>query len=345
MHIKKTATIIGGGIAGLWSARELARLGIDSAILETALVLGGHAARLCCKATDKCQRCGACILEDTIQNIKQSPLITQFVSTNVTELAFRDNMFQIAASRPSDPEPLAIETSAVVVATGFKPFDAALKQRFGYGRIPGVITGMELESRIRDNAWNGDQIRKVAFIQCVGSRDAKHGKNYCSRVCCGYAMRLAQLLNHRIADVEPAVFYMDLQTYDRDFERRVKEAQEHLRLMRSIPSEIRSGEDARPELIYQGTDETRISETFDLAVLSVGMSPGENNQELSSLFGIPCNRDGFLGPEGEGVLTGREGIFIAGSAQGPRSIAESISHAAKTAAEVVKHLRCVGERQ
>ncbi|HMK35042.1 MAG TPA: FAD-dependent oxidoreductase [Desulfomonilaceae bacterium] len=338
--MKKPVVIIGGGVAGLWCARELAALGHDCAIVEASAALGGHTAKLCCKATNRCRRCGACLLEDVLHHVKHCASITTLLSTTVQDVEIQNGGFAVTLVGEAGALS-AMEASAVVIASGFTAFDPSEKPRFGYGRVPGVVTGLELESRLRENSENLRDVRKVAFIQCVGSRDPKIGRNYCSRVCCGYAMRLARLLKDIAPDILPSMFYMDMQSFDRDFERRLAEAEKEVKLIRSIPSEIRSGPDARPELIYHGPDDNRVVESYDLAVLSVGISPNATCAALGEMLGLRLNSDGFFGKDGEEVAAGRDGVFVAGTAQGPRSIEETVSHAIRTAGEVASYVGTV----
>lgn len=400
--MKRDALILGGGIAGLWCAWELARLGLESTIVETAALPGGHVARLCCKATDECQRCGACLLEDVLHKVRSSDRISMLLRSDLLQvrgeygdfhttvshrpprivpdkcndcgaceaicpvpgalarsawdrgLAIdeqRCRWFQDASCRacqeacPQDavnldrtPEILELDAATIVLASGFKPSDPHESPRFGYGRVPGVVTGLELESLIRQENWELGLTKKIAFIQCVGSRDAKIGRNYCSRVCCGYALRLVHLLRSRFPDADASMFYMDIQSFERDFETRLKAAEKEARLIRSIPSEIRKGADGRPELVYQGLDDIRQFESFDLVVLSVGIAPSQSSIELGSTLGVGSNVDGFVGAGDEEATTSRRGVFVAGTAQGPRSIDETISHAIRTSGEVASSL-------
>jgi len=152
---------------------------------------------------------------------------------------------------------------------------------------------------------------------------------------------MAQLLKYRFPGIEPSMFYMDIQTYDRDFDHRLAEAAKEVRLVRAIPAEVRLGADQRPEVIYHGPEERRVSESFDMVVLSIGISP-QAADLFGTLSGLAYNRDGFLGPEGEGVVTNEDGFFVAGTIQGPRSIGETVSHAISAAAAVASYLKNSG---
>jgi heterodisulfide reductase subunit A2 len=407
--------IIGGGVAGIHCAAELSKLGVRSAIVEKEPYPGGHVASYCCKATDQCQRCGACILEDQLSSFGGSESINWLLRSTVTNVARSDGFFLVTLdSRPiriypdrcndcgkcleacpapdalfrspvknwlvlnedrclffkdgscracqeicsegavnlgSKAEEHQVQARAVILACGFKAFDPREKPRFGYGRIPGVITALELDSILRkDNFNSGEGNRKldsVAFIQCVGSRDPRIGRNYCSQVCCGYALRLAEMLRHRFQVIHPTVFYMDIQSFDRDFEPRLRAIRENVRLVRAIPAEIRRGADNRPELVYRGPNEERIAESFDLVVLSVGISPDPQLLPLANLLGVETNQDAFLGRDGDEVLTDAAGVFVAGAVNGPKSIEETVFHSIRAAGMVASYLMgpCMGENR
>ncbi|MBI5569172.1 MAG: CoB--CoM heterodisulfide reductase iron-sulfur subunit A family protein [Desulfomonile tiedjei] len=407
------ALIVGAGVAGLWSAWELALHGATATIVEAAPYPGGHVARFCCKATGRCQKCGACLLEDVLRKVRGSDRITTLLGSTVLEASDTDRGFDLtllcrpprifpdrcdgcgactdvcpvpgalvqspfdrrmvldqqrclrfqggecraceeactrgAVNLDMPAQKIPVSASAVVLAAGFRPFDPLEKPRLGYGRVPGVVTAAELDELIRTDKWfpgaGASRTRSVAFIQCVGSRDAKIGRNYCSRVCCGYALRLARLLRSRYPDIEPTMFYMDIQSFERDFEARLGEAAREARLIRSMPAEIRTGSDGRPEVVYEGMDEKRVAEPYDMVVLSVGISPGQSLGNLCSTFGIDLNSDGFLGPDGEAVTTSQDGLFVAGAVQAPRSIEDSVSHAIKAAAAADRYLRRMANRE
>lgn len=229
------------------------------------------------------------------------------------------------------------EFSAVILATGFKPFDPSLKPRFGYGLVPGVMTSRELDIRLRNGSFDfpTDQAPlSAAFIQCVGSRDTRIQRDYCSQVCCGYAMRMARLLLSRFPHAAITIFYMDMQTYDQDFANRHSKAAEQVRLIRAMPSEIRTGESGTPVVTFHSPDTRRISESFDLVILSVGISP---ETAMAEVFHNELGSDGFFASDSQSGAVGAQALFVAGTAKGPADITRSIEDGAIVAAGVISH--------
>jgi len=228
-----------------------------------------------------------------------------------------------------------LDFAAVVLATGFTPYDPTPASRLGYGLFPDVITAMELEEMLRTQGRavrpsDGEAAGKVAFVQCVGSRDV-NGNNYCSRVCCGYALRLGRALAAR-QQAEVAVFYMDLQSFGHAVDEFLEAAAGELRLVRSMPYDIHQPPEGSVMLDYQpspGAPPT--SEPFDLVVLSVGLAPNPDNPALAQMAGLDLNRHGFLAP-------GKQGVFLAGTAQRPMDVAEAVASAGRAAQGALTYL-------
>lgn len=224
-----------------------------------------------------------------------------------------------------------LSVQLVVAAIGHEPFDARRKYRLGYGRFPRVITGLELEealNRIEGTDIFGDGWRPldVAFIQCVGSRDVQERADYCSRVCCKYALRLAGLLRHREPATKVTFYYMDIQTGGKGFPEIYRQARDDFEFIRGIPARIDGGD--RLKLHFDGVSgEGFANREHDLVVLSVGIAPPVNTAEMARL--LTLNRDEH------GFLKGREGIYVAGTAGGPRDISESLAHGMETAAKAI----------
>jgi len=385
----KKVMVIGGGIAGLTAAWELAGLGAQVALVEKGDFLGGNAIQYACKATDECRQCGACAVESMLKNVVNEPAISVYLATEVAGIdkngnfkiglkksdAARDtkacksgytanptgcaavkgyslnNAKYYLADGSLNPETTGsadtLEVDAVVVATGFTPFDPSIKSTYRYTELENVVSGMDIEAGKRATGTvlrpsDGKPPKKVAFIQCVGSRDERLGNLWCSQVCCPYALRTAQSMKYKDPELDITVFYMDIQNTGNDFPVFYQQCKDEMKFVRNIPVDMYKTDDDRIRTRYmaaEGNSEA-VEDVFDLVVLSVGIMPGADNASLSETIGAPLNDDGFFACADKlnRALTGQEGIFVAGTASGPKTIAESIVHAGQSAGEVMKYL-------
>ncbi|MBI4799363.1 MAG: CoB--CoM heterodisulfide reductase iron-sulfur subunit A family protein [Desulfarculus sp.] len=232
------------------------------------------------------------------------------------------------------PRQVEIKADALVLATGFQPYPAATKERLGHGRVADVVTALELEQGLRDHGGparpsDGRPPASVAFIQCVGSRE-RLGHNYCSRVCCGYALRLGRHLRARHG-VAVSIFYMDLQSFGHALDDFMAAARQELNLIRSMPYDVYQGHDGQVVLEYQAVSgQPPVKGRFDLVVLSVGMAPNPDNPELAQACGAGLDHHGFL--------SSRPGVFVAGAATRPLDMAEVVAQASGAAQEALRYL-------
>jgi heterodisulfide reductase subunit A len=354
MQKRPNVLVVGGGVAGLTAALNLAQRGIGVTLLERAPDLGGNARTVCCKAlgpasgrwAGKCQLCGACLLADSLAAVKQADGIRVLTETTATRFAHVDGGFCFSLEGPvSSPEGPPLYVDALVLATGFDHIDARAKGPYGYGILPAVTTGEEMEKRLKadgQGAYDGHPPRHVAFIQCVGSRDEHAGRGYCSQVCCRYGLRLARLLKSRYPEAELTVFKMDIQTSGRDFGQTWHAvAAEGIRLVSGLPAVIRRST-SNPDhvtFLYDDILAGRLrQEDFDLVVLATGMKPRNDAAEVADLYGIDQDRYGFFEAQNDSTSTAVPGVFLAGSCQGPRSIAESVAHARQAAEACYRYL-------
>lgn len=346
MQKQSTVTVVGGGVAGLTAAVNLAQRGVSVTLVERESALGGNALTVCCKAIDGvCQFCGACLLADAIAKVKECEQVNLLYDTIVTHVERGDDGFHLGLSSHDSPVQ-GIHCDAVVLATGFDHVDAHTKGPYGYGILPAVTTGHEVEKRLKERgqaAYDGLNLRKVAFIQCVGSRDEHVGRGYCSQVCCRYALRLARLFKRHLPEAELAVFKMDMQINGRDFAAAWEATnKEGIRLIAGLPAVIRRSTETpgRAAMLYDDILGASFKqEDWDLIVLSVGIQPRRDAPEVSRLFGINQDRYGFFAVNGDGASTINHGVFVAGCCQGPRSIAESIAHAQQAAQACYRYLQ------
>jgi heterodisulfide reductase subunit A len=346
LHPKeKRVLVVGGGVAGLSAAHALARGPVTVDLVEKAPALGGHAIQYACKATDACVKCGACLAESARNAAESNPNIRKWLETTIAS-ASAASPFRVTLSG-ADGEALAgaseLAADAVIVATGFSPF-APTEKPYGWGRFPNVITNLELEQRLRKHGAalrpsDGEPAEKLAFIQCVGSRDASLGHLWCSKVCCGSALRMARLIQSRRPDTEVHFFYIDVQTFGKDFQTFYDDVRAAVRMVRIIPADVIPLEADRLQISYFDPDQGQgIDEAVDLLVLSIGMLPGQDTGRLSEWFGLARDDNGFLDTVATGKGSHPEGVFPAGAATGPMSIAESIASGQQAAWQALNYL-------
>ncbi len=338
--------VIGGGIAGITSALGLAESSSNVYIVEREADIGGHGARLCCKATDVCHQCGACIVADKIERVRSHSNISILTSTELKGLSGGAGYFHAALVSNGGERETPLDVNAIIVATGFVPFDARQKPLLGYRTFANVLTGLDLEEQIRRTgsvarADDGRSPRRIAFVQCVGSRDAHIGNDYCSRACCKYALRMGGLLQWRIPELEVTIFYMDIQTGGKGFYSFYQECRKTMRFVRAMPVKIAQNGSGALEAQYEDVERGRlVKEPFDMVVLSVGMTPTPDAADLASIVGIGVNDSGFFETP-DPTDTNRadvEGIFVAGACRGPKDIEGSIAHAQAASMRAVSFL-------
>lgn len=224
----------------------------------------------------------------------------------------------------------SVQADVVVLATGFDPFPAARKGQFGYGRLPGVITTMDLERGLWEHGMGYlsrlmPSSQRVAVIHCVGSRDLAVGRGWCSQVCCPTALRLASRMVRELPGLEVTLFYMDLQRCAPGIARLFEGLPQEIRLVRGIPAEVLS-EPGGLLLTYEDVaTATRRQGLFDLVVLAVGMD-------------TPASAAGVR-PSSDGIVSGLvPGMVAAGACGGPVSIPDAVAEGLRAAGAALRVL-------
>jgi heterodisulfide reductase subunit A2 len=233
---------------------------------------------------------------------------------------------------------IQVEVGAIIMSPGFEVFDPELRNDYGYGIMENVVTSLDFERILSSTGpyegeikrpSDGKHPKKIAWIQCVGSRQVIEGGNsYCSGVCCAYTQKQVILAKDHEADLEAKIFHNDVRAFGKDFERFYQRAEdlpgvEFIRSYVSIGKE--DPETKNVSIKYSTADDGVKEEEFDLVVLSVGLNPPNNVEELADQFGIELNEHGFcksnpLNP----IETTRPGVFVSGAFQGPIDIPEAV---------------------
>lgn len=321
--------ILGGGAAGLSAAQAAAAAGTPVTLVEREAALGGFAARFCCKATDTCAYCSACIADETLRDVSDNPSVNVHLGAFIESIAKRNGGYRAKLSSGEE-----IEASAVIVASGFEPFDPlTARSATALCDHPGIMSAIDVESMLREkgeilNPLTQAPPGKVAFIQCVGSRSRRFGSPECSRVCCPYAIRIARRLKWRRPESEIALFHMDLQGIRKVALDMYGRFADEIEFIRGIPGEAMKGPKGGLVLKYEETGSGRIEKReFDMVVLSVGIGPRADAGNISELLGLEQDSTGFYKPHSmlQPHNSSVEGVFLAGACTGPKDIKESVA--------------------
>jgi heterodisulfide reductase subunit A len=243
------------------------------------------------------------------------------------------------------PREFDIHAGAVLLCPGLDTFDPTIQQELGYGRWPNVVTSLQFERILSASGPFRGEIKrpsdnkhpkKIAWIQCVGSRDPHNGNPWCSSVCCMYATKQAVIAREHDSDVAPTIFYSEQRTFGKDFDKYADRARDeyNVRYERTIISAVYE-EAGTGDLFMRYVDSQgqMVDETFDMVVLAVGMQPRKDAQEFAKVFDISTDSFGFpntsrLNP----IETTRPGVFVAGTYQGPKDIPETVIQGSAAAA-------------
>lgn len=275
------------------------------------------------------------------------PLIYTIDKENCLECDLCKNVCGVnAVNYEQQPQEIEIEVGAIIVATGFNLFDSRKKEEYGYGVYDNVITGLALERLLSASGPTGGYVvrpsdgkipKKVAFIQCVGSRDEKSGNTYCSRVCCMYATKEAELVKEHVSGVDVKIYYMDIRAFGKGFEEFYQRAKEEFKInyVKGRVAEII--EDPKTKNLVIRAENVELGEPVedevDMVILSSGLVPAAANA-LEKILPIKRGEDGFFvtaNPKVDPVTTSVEGIFIAGVAEGPKDIPDAVTQASAAA--------------
>ncbi len=250
-----------------------------------------------------------------------------------------------------EDEDMVLNVGAVILAMGSDPFDPKIKKEFGYGKFPNVVTSLEFERILSASGpYEGEILRpgdkkhpdKIAWVQCVGSRDKNIDQEFCSSMCCMYTTKEAVIAKEHKEDIDATIFYIDVRTFGKDFDRYVERAKEEhgIKYERSRISEIYQKKCGDLVIRYEDIEGELHEDTFDMVVLSIGLCMNKNRSDALKELGLDVNEYGFpLSSFSEPVALVKPGIFMAGSIVEPQAIPESVMQASAAAGQAAALLR------
>ena len=346
--------VIGGGITGMTAALELADAGYIVYIVEKEDHLGGNLARV--DLTAPYLYSARDLILEKIARIKDNRKVIVYLESKVTEVTGYIGNFKASVqafdNRYNYPgRKVSVKVGNVIVATGYREFDASRIVHYGYGKLPNVITSFDLERMIRSGSIEtkeGKAPKYVAIVHCVGSR-SKEFHTYCSRVCCMTALKYAS----EIKSAHPACYisdiYVDMHAFGKgheEFYRRSSEAKTLFLMYEKGDRPVihKAGPKDDCEMLIEVNEKLsgeHIEIPADLVVLMVGMEAREDSAEIARLVNISQDKDGWFiesHPKLEPVATTTDGIFIAGTCVSPKDIPDSVAQARASAARVLARI-------
>ncbi|MDO8685530.1 MAG: FAD-dependent oxidoreductase, partial [Clostridiales bacterium] len=338
IEVNKSTLVIGGGMAGMSAALELAGMGFFVYLAEKSNTLGGNARQL---STSVSGRPIKPYVEDYIHRVENNPLIKVLLNARIERIdGYVGNFSTILRSINNEFEPVIISHGAVIVATGAheqKPSD------YLYGKNPAVLTQLELEDRLEKRMSSSDPNSKefpdsIFMIQCASSRNSD--TPYCSRVCCNQAVKNALRIRQKQPDTKITILYRDIRTYgmnELQYKRARKSGIRFVHYETANAPFISENDDGSLAVsFFDGVVNKRISENAGMLVLAGAVKPdADENRKLGQMLKVPVNQDGFfleahvkLRP----VDFATEGVFLCGLAHSPRNLRESITQGKAAAA-------------
>jgi heterodisulfide reductase subunit A len=250
-----------------------------------------------------------------------------------------------AVEYDQEEQKMELNVGSIILSPGYSMFDPSLKTEYGYGRYKNVVASMEFERFLSATGpfagtvmrpSDGDIPEKVAFLQCVGSRDSQIGSEYCSSVCCMFAMKEAIIAQEHSEGLKSHIFFMDLRAFGKEFDDYYKRAEEEhgIKFTRCRVAEVREVPETQNLIIKYVEDGEVKEEEFNMVVLSTGFKPPENVKEFSEKLGIDLNKYNFCATGIFSPLeTSKPGVYVSGVFNGPKDIPDTVAQASGAAAK------------
>ena len=332
---KKKILVVGAGIAGLEAASQLQMLGYEVNVLEKKEQVGGHVKKWF-KTFPYFDDSSKII--DAVESKNED--IHLLTDTLLTYAEPSGNGFKVNTSRNKQ-----FYADAILLTNGFHVFDAHKKEEYGYGIFENVISNEDLEKFfVNGFPKSFEKSPRFGFIHCVGSRDAKAGNLYCSKVCCATAVKQAIEVKEHFPGAEVYCFYMDLRMFGKNYEELFQTAQEKfgIHFVRARLSEVNQNFDKTLLIKVEDTLTSRpMKLTLDCIVLMSGMEPSRTAMSIANLLGVETDENGFYKPRThilEENQSSVKGVFIAGAASGPKTIVETMHDARSAALNIHNYL-------
>jgi heterodisulfide reductase subunit A len=356
LPLVKRALVIGGGIAGMQAALDLADAGYPTVLVEKADHLGGRMAELSGLYLNL--DAAPQLLQKKISAVANHPSIQVLTSAEVAGVGGYVGNFVVQVEQQAERAvPYTFDVGAIIVATGYDLYDRNKLGEYGGTRYPDVIDGLQFEEMLRPDGPTGGHVRRpsdgrvpkeVVWVQCAGSRDPELHMPYCSKVCCMYVAKQSTLYKQQVPEGQATVFYIDLRTQGKGYEEFTQHAMEEhdVLYVRGKVSKIfqepggsRTGSNGH--VTVWGVDTLTglpVEVEADLVVLATATVPRADAQELGQRLRVATDEHGFFNeahPKLRPVESLTAGIFLAGAAQFPKDIPEAVAQASGAAAKVL----------
>ena len=365
LPLNKRAMVIGGGVAGLRAALDIADAGHPVILVEREAKLGGHGAQL--SAVYPTFDFASDVLTATIRRVEEHSRIQALTRARVREAEGHVGSFTVKVGQEDEesdacPEDLALgggvtgghpftfEVGAIILATGYELYPQERLTEYGAGRHADVIDGLQFERMLAPDGPTGGQIRRpsddsvpkeVVFVQCAGSRDPGLHMAYCSKICCMYVAKQAMMYRRQVPQGQAYVFYIDIRSQGKGYEEFVQSASDEYGILylRGKVSRV-FPEDGK--VIVWGVDTlagVSVQIAADLVVLATAAVPSAGAADLAQLLRVSLDEYGFYReahPKLRPVETATPGIFLAGAGQFPKDIPETTAQASGAAAKVLQ---------
>jgi len=351
VQINTATLIIGGGIAGLSAALEIADAGKDVYIIEKNNKLGGQVANI--DQTFPFMDCAQQMLEAKLKRVENHPYIKLFLESEIKAVSGYIGNFETTVISANGKK-TDLEFGNVVVATGLKPFDPGIIENYGYGKFPDVITSLEFEKMLLNGKIclkNGKEPGNIAIIHCVGSRNQNYHE-YCSRTCCMTALKYANQLKSELPEADIFEIYSDMRSFGKGGEELYTlSSRKHIKFLmydqqKELPLIKKTDHDPQAAMIIEMDDLLSgkpIEVPADMVILMVGVEAHENAKDVAHAVGISMCGNGFFiekHPKLDPVATTTDGVFIIGNCQGPKDIPDSVAQARAAASRILELISC-----